>query len=61
VLYKLSKIAERNTCTIIVLRHFNKSGGGKAIYRGKSWPARIRRPQRPASTGLAPVERRLAG
>jgi hypothetical protein len=34
VLYKLSKIAERNACTIIVLRHLNKSGGGKAIYRG---------------------------
>ena len=34
VLYKLSKIAERNNCTIIVLRHLNKSGGGKAIYRG---------------------------
>jgi AAA domain len=41
VLYKLSKIAERNNCTIIVLRHLNKSGGGKAIYRGDIWPARI--------------------
>src|SRR5260221_9042959 len=34
VLYKLGKIAERNNCTIIVLRHLNKSGGGKASYRG---------------------------
>jgi RecA-family ATPase len=32
VLYKLSKIAERNNCTIIVLRHLNKSSrGGKGF------------------------------
>jgi hypothetical protein len=79
VLYKLSKIAERNNCTIIVLRHLNKSGGGKAIYLGNmsighappppgssrwsdDWPAKsMPCAQRPASTGLVPVERRLAG
>jgi RecA-family ATPase len=32
VLYKLSKLAEKYNCAIIVLRHLNK--GGKAIYRG---------------------------
>lgn len=36
VLYKLSKIAENNGCTIICMRHLNKGGGGKAIYRGNS-------------------------
>jgi hypothetical protein len=34
VLYKLSKLAEKYNCAIIVMRHLNKSGGGKAIYRG---------------------------
>jgi hypothetical protein len=36
VLYKLSKIAERQNCTIIVLRHLNKTSGGKALYRGNT-------------------------
>ncbi len=34
VLYKLSKIAERQQCAVVTMRHLNKSGGGKAIYRG---------------------------
>jgi hypothetical protein len=34
VLYKLSKLAEKYNCAIIVMRHLNKSGGGKALYRG---------------------------
>lgn len=34
VLHALARIAERLDCTIIVIRHLNKSGGGKALYRG---------------------------
>ena len=34
VIYKLSKLAEKYNCAIIVMRRLNKSGGGKAIYRG---------------------------
>jgi hypothetical protein len=36
VLYKLSKIAERHRCAIVLMRHLNKGGGTKAIYRGNS-------------------------
>ena len=36
VLYKLSKIAEKHRCSIICMRHLNKSSNGKAIYRGNS-------------------------
>jgi putative DNA primase/helicase len=34
VLHALSVIAERTKATILILRHLNKSGGGKALYRG---------------------------
>jgi hypothetical protein len=34
VLHRLMVMAERTRCTVLVLRHLNKSGGGKAIYRG---------------------------
>src|SRR5262249_2374894 len=33
-LFRLSKIAERNRCCIICMRHLNKTVGTKAIYRG---------------------------
>lgn len=36
VLFKLSRIAEKHRCAIICMRHLNKGGGGKAIYRGNS-------------------------
>ena len=36
VLYKLSKIAEKYRCAAVCMRHLNKSGTGKAIYRGNS-------------------------
>lgn len=34
VLFVLAQIAERTGTTFIVLRHLNKSGGSKAVYRG---------------------------
>jgi hypothetical protein len=34
VLYRLSKLAERQACAAVTMRHLNKSAGGKAIYRG---------------------------
>ena len=34
VLAGLSGVAERANAAIVVIRHLNKSGGGKAIYRG---------------------------
>jgi hypothetical protein len=34
VLFELSQIAERCRCAVICMRHLNKSGGGKALYRG---------------------------
>jgi hypothetical protein len=71
VLYKLSKLAEKYNYAIIVMRHLNKSGDGKALYRGNMsigvvGHARIglliaEDPNAPASAGLAPAERRLAG
>jgi archaellum biogenesis ATPase FlaH len=36
VLYKFSKISEKYRCATIAMRHLNKSGAGKAIYRGNS-------------------------
>jgi hypothetical protein len=36
VLYKLSKIAERRRCANVLMRHLNKGGSTKAIYRGNS-------------------------
>lgn len=36
VLFKLSKIAEKHRCAVIAMRHLNKGGGTKAIYRGNS-------------------------
>jgi archaellum biogenesis ATPase FlaH len=36
VLYKFSKISEKYRCATIAMRHLNKSGTGKAIYRGNS-------------------------
>ncbi|MBS1848768.1 MAG: AAA family ATPase [Actinobacteria bacterium] len=30
----LAKIAERTRCCIVIIRHLNKSGGSKALYRG---------------------------
>lgn len=36
VLFKLSRIAEKHRCAIVCMRHLNKGGGGKAIYRGNS-------------------------
>jgi hypothetical protein len=34
VLYQLSRIAERRRCAVICMRHLNKSGGRRALYRG---------------------------
>jgi len=34
VLHALMIVAERTSSTMLVLRHLNKSGGGKALYRG---------------------------
>lgn len=34
VLHRLSKMAERTNCCILLLRHLNKSSGNNAIYRG---------------------------
>ena len=34
VLHSLGVLAERTRATILILRHLNKSGGGKALYRG---------------------------
>ncbi|MBX6370111.1 MAG: AAA family ATPase [Rhodospirillales bacterium] len=33
-LHALAALADRTGCTVLVLRHLNKSGGAKAIYRG---------------------------
>ena len=34
VLHVLAALADRTGCTVLVLRHLNKSGGAKAMYRG---------------------------
>ena len=34
LLYPFKLLAERTRCTILVVRHMNKLGGGKAVYRG---------------------------
>lgn len=34
VLHRLMLVAERTGCVMVVLRHLNKSGGGRSIYRG---------------------------
>jgi len=34
VLHQLAMMAEQAGCTIILIRHLNKSGGGHALYRG---------------------------
>ncbi len=34
VLYQLSRIAERRRCAVICMRHLNKTGAAKALYRG---------------------------
>ena len=34
VLFQLSKMSERNRCTMVAMRHLNKGSGAKAIYRG---------------------------
>ena len=34
VLHLLATMAERSGCTIILIRHLNKAGGGNALYRG---------------------------
>jgi hypothetical protein len=34
VLHQLAGIADRRGCTIILIRHLNKTGGAQAIYRG---------------------------
>lgn len=33
-LHRLSRVAERTGCCVVILRHLNKSGGNNAIYRG---------------------------
>jgi hypothetical protein len=34
VLHRLAELAERTGCTILLLRHLNKTGGGNPMYRG---------------------------
>jgi hypothetical protein len=33
-LHRLAELAERHRCAIVLLRHLNKAGRGKAVYRG---------------------------
>ncbi len=34
VLHQLAAMAERTSCTVVLVRHLNKAGGGNALYRG---------------------------
>jgi integrase len=51
VLYRLSKLAERQGCAVVTMRYPNKTFGGKAIYRG-SMPKKGTRLMSHISEGL---------
>ena len=67
----LTQLAEKHRCTLLLLRHLNKQGGGKALYRGLGSIAFVavsrfamlvgRDPQDPGRCVLAPVRNSLAG
>lgn len=67
----LTQLAEKHRCTLLLLRHLNKKGGGKALYRGLGSIAFVavsrfamlvgRDPADPGRCVLAQVRNSLAG
>src|SRR5215831_7577883 len=69
-LYPLARLAESHTCAMLLVRHLNKRGGGRSLYRGggsiafqaacrSSWLV-ARDPHAPAQCVLAQVKNNLA-
>ena len=71
VLAPLMRLAEKHRCALLMLRHLNKQGGGRALYRGLGSIAFVaacrfallvgRDPQVPGRCVLAQVRNSLAG